>query len=109
MTSLGRVRIWHDEDGWGVIDSEATPGGCWAHFASVLVAGDHRLAADQEVSFTFEQLEDAEQDGFAFRAEEVWPTDRAPVRSHVHEGQSEAFQSTLTIGFDASETAPPEA
>ena len=32
----GVVREWHREAGWGVIDCDATPGGCWAFF-SVMV------------------------------------------------------------------------
>jgi len=39
MASRGRVRIWHNEEGCGVIDSESTPGGCWAHFSAVRVPG----------------------------------------------------------------------
>jgi cold shock protein len=45
MESQGVVREWHDEDGWGVLDSEATPGGCWAHFSAVLVDGYRSLRA----------------------------------------------------------------
>lgn len=33
MTSPGVVRVRHSEDGWGVIDADATPGGCWAHYS----------------------------------------------------------------------------
>ena len=35
ITDQGVVRLWNDEDGWGVIDSVRTPGGCWAHFSVV--------------------------------------------------------------------------
>ncbi|ALO65413.1 hypothetical protein NHF46_23215 [Arthrobacter alpinus] len=45
MTTTGAVRIWHDEEGWGVLDSESTPGG-W---------------------------EAAAQDGYSFRAIRAWP------------------------------------
>lgn len=97
MTSLGRVRIWHDTDGWGVIDSEVTPGGCWAHFSSILVAGYKTLTAGQQVAFTFEP---GEQDGYAFRTREVWPADRAPVPIDEDFGPSAAYSSTLTVTFD---------
>lgn len=97
MTSLGRVRIWHDADGWGVIDSEVTLGGCWAHFPSVLVAGYKTLTVGQEVRFCFEA---AEVDGYAFRTREVWPADQAPVRDDVEvSGPSSGYGSTLTITF----------
>jgi cold shock CspA family protein len=33
MASVGIVRFWHRDEGWGVIDSPDTPGGCWAHFS----------------------------------------------------------------------------
>ncbi|MFF7232620.1 hypothetical protein [Streptomyces sioyaensis] len=35
MAAIGIVREWHSDEGWGVIDSDTTPGGCWAHFGSV--------------------------------------------------------------------------
>ena len=98
MTSMGKVRIWHDAEGWGVIDSEVTPDGCWAHFSSVLVAGNKALGTGREVRFSFEV---AEQDGYSFRALEVWPADQAPVRTgHEVSGPSSAYRSTSTISFD---------
>jgi CspA family cold shock protein len=98
MTSLGQVRVWYDEDGWGVIDSDATPGGCWAHYSSVLVAGYKSLRTGQGVSFTFEA---ADKDGYSIRAVEAWPSDQAPVRTrHEVSGPSAAYSSTLTLTFD---------
>ena len=98
MTSLGQVRVWHDADGWGVIDSDATPGGCWAHFSPVLVAGYKSLRTGQDVTFTFEA---AERDGYAFRAVAVWPTDQTPVRTGQEaSGPSAAYSSTLALTFD---------
>jgi CspA family cold shock protein len=73
MESSGIVREWHPDDGWGVIDSEDTPGGCWAHFSSVLVPGYRSLRAGQTVTLRHEP---AEQDGYSFRAVEVWPADQ---------------------------------
>lgn len=98
MVSSGQVRVWHDEDGWGVIDSEATPGGCWASFHVVLVAGHRTLVAGQQVRFRYEP---ADQDGYSFRAVEVWPEGQEPVRT-VREtaGPGTAYHSTLTVTFD---------
>ncbi|GAB2872129.1 cold-shock protein [Nocardioides pacificus] len=98
-SARGTVREWHAEDGWGVIDSDDTPGGCWAHFSMVLMAGYRTLQAGQEVRFTFEA---PGQDGYAFSAEEVRPVGQAPVREVVHHvtGPSAGFRSELVVTFD---------
>lgn len=96
MTSLGRVREWHDEDGWGVIDSEVTPGGCWAHLSSLLVTAPRALRAGQEVTFSFET---ADQDGYSFGALEAWPAGREPIRPEAS-GPSSAYRSSLALTFD---------
>lgn len=67
-TTIGTVRLWVDEEGWGVIDSEATPGGTWAHFSSVVGKGYRRLNHGQSVEFTYEH---AKQDGYEYRAVSV--------------------------------------
>jgi len=101
MTSRGEVRVWHAEEGWGVLDSAATPGGCWTHYSSVLVSGYRALETAAAVEFTFET---AEQDGYAFRAVEVWPAGQAPVRTRdVASGPSPAYHSTLTLTFDSDD------
>ena len=101
MTSRGTVRVWHAEEGWGVLDSAATPGGCWAHYSAVLVPGYRQLEAGAVVEFTAEA---AEQDGYAFRAVEVWPADQAPVASSDEgSGGPSAYRSTLTLTFDAED------
>ncbi|WP_295017452.1 hypothetical protein [uncultured Micrococcus sp.] len=68
--------MWHDDQGWGVLDSPDTPGGCWAHFSRLPDAGGLRAAAvGARVSFTFETLTvGQEQDGFLFRAVAVEPS-----------------------------------
>jgi cold shock protein len=96
MTSQGTVRVWHAEEGWGVLDSADTPGGCWAHFSAVLVPGHRALDDGAAVEFT---AENAEQDGYSFRAVEVWPAGRTPVRGEVSEA-SAAYRSTLTLSMD---------
>jgi CspA family cold shock protein len=37
------VREWRAEDGWGVLDSVETPGGCWTHFSVVEMVGYREL------------------------------------------------------------------
>jgi CspA family cold shock protein len=62
------VRVWHPDDGWGVVDAEAVPGGCWVHFSVVDVPGYRELRAGQQVLLEFEHVE---QDGYAYRATHV--------------------------------------
>ena len=101
MTSRGTVRMWHADEGWGVLDAAATPGGCWAHFSAVLVPGYRTLDAGEAVEFSFET---ADQDGYSFRAVEVWPAAQAPVRDgEVVSGPSPAHHSTLTLTFDSED------
>lgn len=64
-TTIGTVRLWADEEGWGVLDSDATPGGTWTHYSSVVGTGFRRLDPGQTVEFTYEH---AKQDGYEFRA-----------------------------------------
>ena len=94
MTSQGEVRVWHTEEGWGVIDSADTPGGCWAHFSTVLVAGHRTLDVGALVKFTYQA---AEQDGYSFRAVEVWPAGQTSVRAPRVSGPSAAYRSTLAF------------
>ena len=50
-------------DGWGVIDSADTPGGCWAHFSMIVSEGYRSLRAGDHVTFTYEA---PGQDGFGY-------------------------------------------
>lgn len=68
----GVVRDYDDREGFGVIDSLDTPGGCWFHYSMIEVPGRKSLFAGQLVRFTFEG--DVEQDGFVFRALRVQPS-----------------------------------
>lgn len=94
-TSAGTVTQWSLEDGWGVIESIDTPGGCWAGFSVILGTGNElaALTVGDVVPFTWEA---GEQDGFSFRATSVGsgggPTPYA--------GHSTAYSSTLTISYN---------
>jgi CspA family cold shock protein len=105
MAVSGIVREWYDDEGWGVIDSQDTPGGCWAHVTCVLVLGNPTLRAGQPVTM---DCEPAEQDGYAFRAIDVWPAGQVPHRPVREEttGASAGYGSTLTISFDDAD--PPD-
>jgi cold shock protein len=91
----GVVLEWYAEEGWGVLDSANTPGGCWAHFSAVQVEGYRSLTPSATVQFTFEA---AEQDGYSFRAVAVWPPGAEPgLRSGEPTTSADAFRSRLTI------------
>jgi CspA family cold shock protein len=69
-SAIGVVREWSDDEGWGVIDSPETPGGCWAHFTHLAMPGFHTLRPGQSVELTWEP---AGQHGYEFRAMKVRP------------------------------------
>ncbi|HEX5985792.1 MAG TPA: hypothetical protein VFY86_04680 [Nocardioides sp.] len=73
------VREWHDQLGWGVLDSPETPGGCWTHFSDIetcwlgFVDGGEAyeykgLTAGEVVDLEWES---PGQDGFDYRAVRV--------------------------------------
>jgi CspA family cold shock protein len=70
MISHGVVREWDEDQGFGVIDSPDTPGGCWTHFSGIVMDGYRCLAAGDPVAFTCEA---GSQDGYDYRAVLVWP------------------------------------
>jgi CspA family cold shock protein len=92
----GVVREWHGEEGWGVIDSDETPGGCWAHLSALDLPGFRAVMAGQRVSFTFRA---AAQDGYRYRAEQVQFDDEPP---HLPSEPriSSAYRSSLSISWD---------
>ncbi|MGN6330208.1 MAG: cold shock domain-containing protein [Motilibacteraceae bacterium] len=91
------VREWHDELGWGVLDSEQTPGGCWAHFSAIEAAGYASLSGGDVVLL---EHEPAQQDGYAFRALRVRVPGGAPDAGTVIEGPSAAYRSSMRLEFD---------
>lgn len=104
MTTVGEVRQWLDEDGWGVIDSADTPGGCWVHFSRIAVPGYKSLDPGQSVELEWEA---AEQDGFFYRAVRVWPSGERPAPDHTDEaGPSKAYRSSLTMSYDEGPASP---
>lgn len=96
MTVDAVIREWNVDEGWGVIDSPETPGGCWAHFSNAAVAGYVRFESGQAVRLDWEA---PGQDGYPFRAVRFWPTDRAPE----HRGGDPAgrsYSSDLSLSYD---------
>ena len=95
MTTNGTVREWHDDEGWGVIDSAATPGGGWAHFSVVAVTGYRTLEPGSPVVFEWSS---PGQDGYPFRVTRVWPDGADPAPTNAETGS--AYSSSLTLNFD---------
>lgn len=99
------VREWWDDEGWGVVESPETPGGCWAHCSAVAVAGYRTLQPGQEVSLEWEA---AAQDGFDHRAVRLWPAGEAPATPTIDGSNGGAYWSTLTVTFDADGRGPAD-
>lgn len=59
------VQVWYAEEGWGVLESPSTPGGCWAHYSHIEMTGYRSLDAGDAVDFRWES---ADQDGYTYRA-----------------------------------------
>ena len=79
QVTTATVREWHDDLGWGVLDSPETPGGCWAHFSHIEtprvgsvngreVYGYKTLSTGEHVELEWET---SSQDGFDYRATAV--------------------------------------
>lgn len=81
-----------------MIDSPATPGGCWTHFSHVAMRGHRSLQAGQRVEL---EPESPGQDGYPYRAVRVWPEGHEPVdAADDQEADSpESFASILTIDW----------
>jgi cold shock protein len=97
--TAGVVREWDPAGGWGVLDSEETPGGCWAHFSSVDMAGYRTARPGQPVDFTYERVP---QDGFDYRALRVRIRGVPGAESHAVEGDGPGYSSTLRIDLDGT-------
>lgn len=98
-TVRGVVQEWHAEDGWGVIESSSTPGGCWAHDSALQMEGFRSLQEGRRVEMEFET---ADQDGYSFRAVRVWAEGEEPVGLSEGGtiGRPGAYSSSLTIEWD---------
>ncbi|MBS3694066.1 hypothetical protein KGD90_23035 [Rhodococcus qingshengii] len=83
--------MWNGEEGWGVIDSADTPGGCWTFYSALhpdevlnaqpgdsfkIGGGIHGLVVGEQVDFEWEPAID--QDGYKFRAIKVRPQREIP-------------------------------
>ncbi|WP_018353623.1 hypothetical protein [Longispora albida] len=94
--STGQVLVWHDEDGWGVVRSPDVPGDVWVLWAALRIEGARGLEPGAVVQFSWEE---AAQDGFAYRAVEVFVEGR-PAVYPVSQLGGTAYRSQLSIEFD---------
>ncbi len=90
------MRTWYADEGWGVLDSDATPGGCWTHFSGVDVDGDRSLSPGDEVRLV---AESPGQDGWPWRAVRVVVEGRAPATTPDPDPDG-AYSSTMVITWD---------
>ena len=96
MTSEGTVREWLREEGWGILDSVDTPGGCWTHFSYLIMDGEHSLLPGERVLFTWEHVA---VDGLPYRAKQVWPEGHTSSKQPEQQA-SGAYRSSLHIDFE---------
>jgi CspA family cold shock protein len=98
----GTAVVWHGEEGWGILRSPDVPSDVWCHFSAIRQDGYRELIAGEQVSFTYQAVE---QDGYHYAADEVrresTPGGGTPVTPdespQSQPGSSPAYQSRLTV------------
>jgi CspA family cold shock protein len=67
------VKLWNDDEGWGVLTSPDVPEGIWAHYSALEVDSFRTVLVGQTVSAEVVDLGGPIQDGYRYRAERVIP------------------------------------
>lgn len=96
VNARATVRMWDDAQGWGVLDSDATPGGCWTHFSALDFDGYRSLSPGQQVQLVAEA---PGQDGYPWRALRI-VVDSKPPAAPAETDSDGAYTSGLTLTFD---------
>jgi len=96
VSAEATVRSWDDEQGWGVLESDTTPGGCWTHWSVLDFDGYRARSCGQKVRL---KAESPGQDGFPWRAIRVRLDGRAPA-APTETDVGGAYTSSLTVTWD---------
>jgi CspA family cold shock protein len=99
VSTRATVRTWDDEQGWAVLDSGVTPGGCWTHFSAIDFDGYRTLSPGQQVRLV---AESPGQDGYAWRAVRVAVGGKSPA-APASTAPDGAYASDLTLTMDDDE------
>lgn len=65
--TIGKVKEFLDEEGWGVLTSADVPGDVWMHFSHLDVPGYRAVQVGQTVEFDWDSFPPG-QDGYYYRA-----------------------------------------
>jgi CspA family cold shock protein len=96
-STIATLSDWHAEEGWGVLQSSETGGGCWFLFDSLVNMSVEDLKVGCSYVVDFEAVE---QDGYQYRALTVSPVPGQGNRSIGRpEADGVAFRSTLRLNF----------
>lgn len=66
----GTVKVWNDDEGWGVLVSPEAHGEVWAHFSHIDSEGYRTLEPGAAVAFDYVAVPGG-QDGYDYRATQV--------------------------------------
>lgn len=113
--ATGTVRFWRRSEGWGVVDSAETPGGCFVHFThlwnggpipipgpgeGVEVSGGGFLQLFEGETVEFEwECPMGGQDGYSYRATTVRPR-RERLGSRVIRHYQTGEHPNSSAGFE---------
>lgn len=100
---VAQVRVWHDEKGWGVLDSAGTPGGCWVHYSRLDHDGYRSLRGVATVELEFAPVP---QDGYPYQAVRVLVPGKPPAGATAPQAPGGAYRSTLTLHPDDTGVGP---
>lgn len=94
--ALGEFTLqeWYADEGWGVLSSSATPGGCWFLFDTIQGHNPDSMTVGNAYCVDYES---AEQDGYHFRATWVWPSGEDRQADIVTQSSSGSFGSLLKL------------
>lgn len=96
--AAGVVRVWHDDDGWGVVRADGLDGDVFAHFGVISgMPGYRSLTEGEAVEVRWERFA---QDGCPYRALEVRRPGTSDDLPEQAGSGSAAYRSSLSITFD---------